>query len=513
MENKKRKKTKIEKLFERILSERILRKNIVTKKFDFFFPVYFHKRLEFETPPFHEEIFQILQDAKNELAVILAFRGSAKTTIINIAYILWSIFGIQKKKFVIIIGETEQKARSYLMNIRRQLEDNELLKKDLGPFDEEKGPWGATALTIRKLDAKIMIASVGQSIRGALHDQHRPDLIILDDVEDLESVRTQESRDKLFDWFTGEVLPAGSKKTKVIVIGNLLHDDGLIRRLQKNIESGRPNSIYREYPIVDESGNPLWPAKYPDEDSIEKERRKIMSPITWAREFLLKIISRDDQVIRPEWIKYYSELPSNNIRSYYATGIDVAIALGSKNDFTAMVSARIYGNRDNLQIYILPNIINKRLTALETQDQAEDISDSLGKGKLFVEDVGYQSALVEHLIRDGYPTKGIKLHGQDKYARLMSVSPLLQAGKVFFPEHGAEELIRQVLDFGIEKYDDMVDALTILLGEINREDNNRIQNRAIVFKGKYDGEYDHLPSAEREKMLAFRETMRINFLI
>ena len=512
MFKKKRKKNKVEKLFERILKEKNLRKDAVTKRFDFFFPVYFHKRLEFETPPFHDEIFKILQDVKNKLAVILAFRGSAKTTLISVAYVLWSIFGMQQKKFVILVGQTEQKARVYLMNIRRQLEDNELLKKDLGPFIEEKGPWGATALTIKKLDAKIMIASVGQSIRGVLHDEHRPDLIILDDVEDLESVKNQEGRDKLFDWFTGEVLPVGSRKTRILIIGNLLHDDGLIRRLQKDIKNGRPDSIYREYPIMDENGKSLWPAKYPDKDAIETQRREIISPITWAREFLLKIISTDDQVIRPEWIKSYKELPSENSLLYCATGIDVAIALGSKNDFTAMVSAKVYGRRDKLQIYILPNIINKRLTALETQEQAEAISDSLGRGKLLVEDVGYQSSLVEHLIRDGYPAKGVKLHGQDKYARLMSVSPLLQAGKVFFPEHGAEELIRQSLDFGIEKYDDLVDAFTILLGEISKEDNKR-RVMGINFKGEYNGEYDHLPDAEREKMLRIRERMRRSFLL
>src|SRR3989344_9665373 len=237
MDKIKNNKNKAEKIFDKILKDKNVRKAIVTKAFEFFFPVYFHKRLEYETPPFHEEIFRILEDQSIGLAVILAFRGSAKSTLISVAYVLWAVFGIQQKKFVILVGQTEQKARSYLMNIRRQLENNELLKKDLGPFDEEKGPWGATALTIRKLNAKIMITSVGQSIRGSLHNEHRPELIILDDVEDIESVRNQENRDKLFDWFTGEIIPAGSKETRFIVIGNILHNDGLIRRFQKNIEA------------------------------------------------------------------------------------------------------------------------------------------------------------------------------------------------------------------------------------------------------------------------------------
>lgn len=503
-------KNKVERIFDKILKDKSVRKAIVTKKFEFFFPVYFHKRLEYETPPFHEEIFRILEDEAISLAVILAFRGSAKSTLISVAYVLWAVFGIQQKKFIVLVGQTEQKARSYLMNIRRQLENNELLKKDLGPFDEEKGPWGATALTIRKLNAKIMIASVGQSIRGVLHDEHRPDLIILDDVEDIESVRTQESRDKLFDWLTGEVIPAGSRKTRILAIGNLLHDDGLIRRLQKSIIVGRPNSIYREYPIVDENGNPLWPGKYPTSADIEKERMNTISEASWAREYLLKIISTDEQLIQKEWIQYYEGAPPEEY-AYCATGVDLAISKDERADFTAMVSARVCGRDKNLKIYILPNIVNQRLTFLETIDKAEAVSDSMGRGKLFVEDVSYQAAAIEQLKKDGYPVKGVKVHGQDKYARLSAVSPLVQNGKVVFPR-GAEILVNQLLGFGTEKHDDLVDAFSILLSKIIEEDNKR-PAFGVVFKGDYKGEYDHLPPDERERMMRIRQQCRDLFLL
>ncbi|OGN35601.1 MAG: hypothetical protein A3F98_02615 [Candidatus Yanofskybacteria bacterium RIFCSPLOWO2_12_FULL_41_8] len=510
MDKIKNNKNKAEKIFDKILKDKNVRKAIVTKAFEFFFPVYFHKRLEYETPPFHEEIFRILEDEAISLAVILAFRGSAKSTLISVAYVLWAVFGIQQKKFVVIVGQTEQKARTYLMNIRRQLENNELLKKDLGPFEEERGPWGATALTISKLNAKIMIASVGQSIRGVLHDEHRPDLIILDDVEDLESVKTQESRDKLFNWLTGEVIPAGSRKTRIIAIGNLLHDDGLIRRLQKSIETGRPNSIYREYPIVDKDGDPLWPGKYPTPEDIEKERMNTITDASWAREYLLKIISTEEQLIRKEWIQCYDGPPPEE-NSYCATGIDPAISKDERADFTAMVSARVCGKGKNLKIYILPNIVNQRLTFLETIDKAEAISDSMGRSKLFVEDVSYQAAIIEQLKKDGYPVNGVKVHGQDKYARLSAVSHLLQSGKVLFPL-GSEILSNQILGFGTEKHDDLVDAFTILLSKII-EEYNRQPVMGIVFKGEYAGEYDHLPPDEREKMMRVRENMRNMFLV
>ena len=87
-----------------------------------------------------------------------------------------------------------------------------------------------------------------------------------------------------------------------------------------------------------------------------------------------------------------------------------------------------------------------------------------------------------------------------------------QLFKVLFPEHGAEPLILQLIGFGVEKHDDLVDAFSLLLGQIIEKDNKR-RAMGINFKGKYNGEYDHLPLAEREKMLRIRENMRRNFLL
>lgn len=500
------------KLIEKVLRDRHVRRGVVTESLDWFFSVYFHAYIKHETAPFQEEIISIAEDQNIKLAVIVAFRGSAKSTLITTASVLWSILGRPQKKFIILLSQTEQKARQHLQNIKRELEGNDILRRDLGPFDEEKNQWGSTALIVKKFNAKIMIGSVEQSIRGLRFGENRPDLIILDDVEDTNSARTQEGRDKTYDWLTSEVLPAGDKGTKVIAVGNLLHEDSLLKRLEQRIRNGEIDGVYREYPIIDDEGNPLWPGKYPTQDDIEEERRKTMSNVAWAREYLLKIISTDEQLIRREWIKRYTELPADSSRAYGATGIDLAISQSANADFTAMVSAQVHGRREKLQIYVLPNIVNKRLTSLETLEQAESISRTLGRGKLFIEDVGYQSSIIEHLKRDNYPAKGVKIHGQDKYARLGAVSHLVQSGKVLFPEHGAEELILQLIGLGVEKHDDLADAFSILLSQVIEEDN-RPRAVGMNFKGPYNGEFDHLDPIERDRMLRIREKLRNTFLL
>ena len=65
------------------------------------------------------------------------------------------------------------------------------------------------------------------------HRQHRPSLIVADDVEDLDWVRTDENRAKTDRWFRGNVLPSVDEQTgRVVVIGNWLHTDGLMARLK-----------------------------------------------------------------------------------------------------------------------------------------------------------------------------------------------------------------------------------------------------------------------------------------
>ena len=69
-----------------------------------------------------------------------------------------------------------------LKNLRTELENNHLLRHDLGPFREEEDEWRNTSLVISNYEARIMAVSVDQSVRGIRHKQHRPDLIICDDI-------------------------------------------------------------------------------------------------------------------------------------------------------------------------------------------------------------------------------------------------------------------------------------------------------------------------------------------
>ena len=81
--------------------------------------------------------------------------------------------------------------RQHLENLKDEIERNELLRKDLGPFEEREDEWNSSSIVLPLLGARITAASTETSVRGIRHGPHRPQLIICDDIEDLQSVKTR----------------------------------------------------------------------------------------------------------------------------------------------------------------------------------------------------------------------------------------------------------------------------------------------------------------------------------
>lgn len=447
-----------------------------------FFHIYFSHYIKYQTADFQREIFTITENEQNKLAVIVAFRGSAKSTIASLSFPIWAMLGKLQKKFIIITSLTSNQSRLLLTAIKNELETNELLINDFGPFDEDDQEWRSNSLVIRKYGTRISSFSTGEAIRGSKHNQYRPDLIICDDIEDLSSVKTKESRDKTHQWLTGEVIPAGDTNTKVAVVGNLLHEDSVICRLDENINEGILNGVFRKYPLLDEHETPLWPGKFPDQQSIRNLQSQVANDQAWHREYLLHIISDAERVIHPEWIQYYDRLPGKSNPTgfqFIATGVDLAISQKHYADNTAMVSVQTHRIGSKYMFYILPNPINQKLSFPDTEQMLKDISMLLDS-YLYIEEVGYQASIIQDLTQDGYHATGVSPKSQDKRTRLSLISHLVKNGTILFPKFGCEDLIKQMVGFGIEKHDDLVDALTTLI-------------LGIIGKPPYTGEVRSVP--------------------
>lgn len=454
-------------ILEKIIKDKKVRTAITKESHQWFFPVYLNRYMKYETADFQTEMLNITERKDIQFAVIVAFRGSAKSTIMTLSYPIWSILGEQQKKFVLILSQTQQQAKLHFTNLKKVLETEDLLRRDLGPFKEEVDEWGSFTIVLPKYNARITAASSEQSIRGMRHGQHRPDLIICDDVEDLQSAKTREGRNKTYSWFTSEVVPAGDKDTKIIVIGNLLHEDSLLMRLKEDIEEKRLDGIFRMYPIVDEE-KILWLGKYKNLEDIKQEKKRIGDRIAWEREFMLNIVPEVDQVIHREWIKYYDVLPKKELRSI-RIGVDLAISNKDTADFTAMVIGKIYGEGKDTKIFIQPNPINKKMDFPETVELCKSLHQDLKREMqpdFTIEDIGYQRSLPQQLEQEGLSVRGVKIGAQDKRSRLARTTHWIETGHILFPTKGAETLIEQLVGFGKEKHDDLADAFAYLILDV-----------------------------------------------
>lgn len=432
-----------------------------------FFAVYFNHYITHEVAPFHREMFELSERQDLKMLIVEAFRGSGKSTIMTTSYPIWAVLGAPKKKFVILLSQTQKQAKQHFMNLKRELEGNAVLRRDLGPFEPEDDEWGSGSLVLPKYGARITFASSEQSIRGLRHRQHRPDLIICDDVEDVQSARTKESRDKIYEWFTGDVVPCGDERTRIVVVGNLVHEDGLLTRLEGMISAKLISGEFRRYPLLDERGRCLWKSRFPTADSVKELKARVGSEVAWQREYLLRIMADEERVIHREWIQYYDGMPDFGGSDFLfgVTAVDLAISEKHHGDYTAIVSAAVFKDgKGGRRVYIMPHPINKRMDFPTAIECIKSVSCSVlpnGRTELVIESVAFQAAYVQDIKRQGYHAHPYEVRGRDKRTRLALTSAHVQSGTVLFPREGSKELSGHLVNFGIEKHDDLPDAFSM----------------------------------------------------
>ena len=454
---------------ERCLKDPAFRVQATRQNHALFFLVYFSRHLEYALAPFHKIILKWTNKRQFKFIVVAAFRGSGKSTICTLSLPLWMILGKPQKKFVLIVARTQEQARMLLANIIKEVEGNDLLKRDLGPLQYEKDELRRFSLEFGKYGAKIMAASLEQSIRGIKYGSHRPDCIICDDLEDSDAVKTQEGRDAIHLRFSGEILTVGDSRTDYVVVGNTVHEDGLILRLGGQILASERTGFFGRFPIV-ENGKPTWPGKFKNMEAVEEERRKIGNEAIWRREQLLDPRTDVDSIVKEEWIRTWHKLPDDALhqRHVRVIGVDLAFSTGPTADYTAIVPAEVFWTKEGFEIYILPEIQNKRLEPLRAKEAVMTMAQVMSVGKqhavkIFMEDMGAQRLYVEEWKREGYNAETVPLRSMPKEERLAFTAQFIQKGCIFFPPRGAEFLKRQIVDFGLERSDDLMDAFTILV--------------------------------------------------
>ena len=207
--------------------------------FGYFVGVYFpHYARSPHRSRLHDYLFarlpEIVASEKGETDAIAAPRGEAKSTLVSQLFVLWCIV-TGRKRYPVIVMDSIDQAYPMLEAIKAELEFNPRLLMDFPEACGQGRVWQAGAI-VTQGDVKVQVAGSGKKLRGLRHGPYRPDLAVLDDIENDEQVRSPEQRDKLQSWVSKTILPLGGAGAKfdVVYIGTILHYDSVLSRTLAN---------------------------------------------------------------------------------------------------------------------------------------------------------------------------------------------------------------------------------------------------------------------------------------
>lgn len=254
-------------------------------------------------------------------------RGFSKTTLLNAAVVRFICYKFAK--FILYVSESASHAEKQLASVRGQFESNELIISvfgDLKPARNDSNKW--TDGYIEPLNG-TMAGAIGRQgqVRGMSKDATRPDIIVVDDLEDSESVRNPELRQAALKWVAGTMEPAikqfGEDKGQIYYIGTLLHNDAVLPTLMRD-----PSRMSFRFGALDSTGQPVWPEKLSIE-GLEKVRQSFISlgmlP-EFNLEYMSKVVEMGDKQFPLEKINYAIYPPD----SFAAIALALDPACGEK---------------------------------------------------------------------------------------------------------------------------------------------------------------------------------------
>lgn len=242
-----------------------------------FFRYYFPHRLDAELEPFHMRLIDTSLYEPRGLVLFPA--GHGKTTLISELGPILRLIRDPNSRGV-IIQKNDDDAAAVMASIKAELEQNEKLIADWGPFkpdpqtypQDEGKRWQSTWIDVHhrtRIHKSPTIAAFGAGARNVLG--HRSDWLVCDDVVTEKNSATDEQRYKHLQWFTLAVETSGEKKRTgepagyLTVVGTMFHPHDLYASIMaKRKADGTPvYKHHREDAIKDEATQEtLWPKRW-----------------------------------------------------------------------------------------------------------------------------------------------------------------------------------------------------------------------------------------------------------
>lgn len=472
----------------------------------------------------------------NRYVAIQAPRESAKSTIAAFLYVTHQIV-FKNKRFIVIVQNTYSKSKETLNNIKDEIKNNPMLQEDFGI--EVKRDQEGDSILVHPDGHAIRILCKGADqiggVRGEKFGAYRPDLILIDDLEDDDMVRNPERRIVLQALYDEALVPAGDREIcQHIAIGTILHDDSLMAKLVSKEEYPEYAKLFfraRFENSLTKQLESLWESKWTLEQLNELERTK---PEVFAKEYqgdpvigsMQKFMKEDFRRWALEdghYVLYNSEGKVvtrgllSNCRA--AIGNDLAWEEKKSADFTVVMPVFLTPDSDLLiDTYfcdrgVRPDQYEEILFAMEARLRA-----LTGKSV----PIGFEKAKLEKVMK--WFLKGAMRRRNhwlslkdiswvnDKIARIVTaLQPRYKMHTVYHLK-GMGDLENQLLRIPSGKHDDLPDAEQIAVRCLNYEPKIK-KAKTVIEDPHFDWLYKQLRKKTPVKRFAFgRRTQSIREL-
>lgn len=481
----------------------------------------------------HKEIWRDIQDGvigegSDQIGRILP-RGTGKSVFGTFAGTIWA-HCYKHKKYTLICSDIGSTAEKFISDIKNTLLENEYIKKAFGVILNDKDKRYKCNSTQLELTNKTFIEAISSAspMRGRKYDNCRPDLIILDDYQSEDDVRTEQARENKWKRYSDDVKYASQKAvirngktikrgTTFIALGTLQHKECFYSRLLKmptwkfKLEKGVLIDDIDEY-----FNTGLWKQfkdilfNFKNENRLEdakefywENQEKMKFPLLWSEFWdcldmalsyyenpssFKQEVQGDVDSIGQKWFKGVrtetrKEIETHNFIKTMLL-IDPASGGGKKNDYSAFL---VGSQADN-------NLKYARKAELAKINARTDFDKYINHAiKLLLEypDIthlyiekntfnGADANAIENKIKDDSVLRNRNItiinehQKKNKDDKISTLIPYINKGQIIFAEEDSE-FTDQVLDFRGQKYSVHDDA-----PDITSEFSIRIENIEVV---------------------------------
>lgn len=445
----------------------------------------------------YDRLAKIIKSPRGTKSAVAAPRGGAKSMVTSVIFVIWCIV-FEFKKHIVIVSDTSEQSEKFLQTIKHELETNLRLAEDFPRACGKSKEWRIADLVTTN-GVKVDTYGMGGALRGTTYKGVRPDLVILDDIENDEHVQTKEQRKKADNFLNKKILKLGNSQTDYFLIGTILHYESVLAHALQNpawyarkfrsVMSWSTSNLWdkweetymdltnrnrekdsREFFEANQEEmlkgtEVLWPEYEPYINLMEMRIGEGVSSFNSEKQN--DPIDPEEAFFLEEDFQYYVEKDLDKSRLTVVGAVDPSLGRDNKANASAIMSL---GKDKDGYLYVLDADIRRRtpdqtIKEILRYHQIRDYQMFAVDANVFQEFFKDELAKTSRKVGLYLPCKGIKTRA-DKKLRIEGLQPLVKAGMIKFKK-SQYTLISQFLQHPLGD-DDGPDALQLAVGLVRK---------------------------------------------